>query len=988
MTPEADLDRLLRLVARMCQTPVAIATLIEGGRHRLLAPSAPVLRDPERLLAFSEETARQPVILMVANAALDARWSRHPLVKQDPHIRFYCGVPLVSDEGQVIGTLGVMDQVQRTLNDAQRDGLETLGRQIVAQLEVRRYRRVVAGLSSERERMNAMLMGQTNRFIDHADSTARMGSWVVELPSRRILWSGQVAEIYERVAAIGELSETYDYCVPEARENFMRVFDACIRDGTPFDEEMEVITGTGRRLWVRTIGHGIRDARGVITSVHGATQDITALKAAQGGNARLAQQLASTLESISDAFFTLDAEWRFVYLNTQSEKLLGRKRGQLIGQRVWEEFRRTVQFATGMEGGVDKVTRWPLEFERYYAPTKLWFEIRASPSDGGYAVYMRDVTERRQSQAQLRLLELSVSRLNDLVLITEEVPGGPGNPERQQLVFVNDAFERHTGWSRDEVMGRSPGLLQGARTQRDELERIRLALLAHEPVRAELINYRKHGEEFWIELDMVPVANERGRVTHWVAVGRDITQRKAVVAEIQHLAFVDSLTQLPNRLVLMDRLTTALPACAASGQHGALMFIDLDNFKTLNDTLGHDEGDMLLKLVARRLTGAAREGDTVARLGGDEFVVMLQGLGTDPALAEQRAWAAGQKILAALDAPYVLTGTQHESTCSIGLVTFDGRGTGVSDLLKQADLAMYQAKSAGRNNVCLFNPALQAAVTAHASLASDLRMSLREGHFLLHYQPQVDRDGGMSGVEALVRWQHPQRGLVGPAEFIPSAEDSGLILPLGQWVLETACDQLAVWAKNPRTAKLGIAVNVSVKQFRHPDFVDMVLEAIERSGISPYRLKLELTETLLADGMEVTIARMGTLKEMGVTLSLDDFGMGYSALSSLKRLPLDQLKIDKTFVRDILRDPNDAAIARAIIAMAQSLGLGVMAEGVENEAQRDFLARQGCHCYQGYLFSKPLPIDELEIFMNSLPLVPPGNPLDRQKNPGTWPGIV
>jgi EAL domain-containing protein (putative c-di-GMP-specific phosphodiesterase class I) len=304
---------------------------------------------------------------------------------------------------------------------------------------------------------------------------------------------------------------------------------------------------------------------------------------------------------------------------------------------------------------------------------------------------------------------------------------------------------------------------------------------------------------------------------------------------------------------------------------------------------------------------------------------------------------------------------------SIGIATFPQDGDSAERLVQRADMAMYQAKAAGRNAVCFFDPAMQAVATASAALNSELRHGLRNEEFLLYYQPQVGREGRMVGVEALIRWQHPRRGLVLPGDFISQAEESGLIMPLGEWVLATACAQLASWARNPRTRELGISVNVSARQFRHPEFVELVMRLIAQTGIEARRLKLELTESLLAIDMEVTIAKMGMLKDAGVTLSIDDFGMGYSALSYLKYLPLDQLKIDRTFVKDVLTDPNDAAIARTIVGLAQSLGLGVMAEGVETEAQRDFLARHGCHCYQGHLFCKALPIAELEIFMQGLP---------------------
>ena len=413
----------------------------------------------------------------------------------------------------------------------------------------------------------------------------------------------------------------------------------------------------------------------------------------------------------------------------------------------------------------------------------------------------------------------------------------------------------------------------------------------------------------------------------------------------------------------MNRLEAALLQSPDDSKIGSLMFIDLDNFKILNDTLGHAKGDLLLQQVAHRLASCVRNDDTVARLGGDEFVVMLEDLGDSLQESVAKSEVISEKILFALSEPYDLAGYQHHGTCSIGITSFSKHHESIGDLLKQADLAMYQAKAAGRNSVCFFDPQMQAAATASAALSSELRQGLRNHEFLLHYQPQVGSDGRMFGVEALIRWQHPERGLIYPGEFIPQAEESGLILPLGQWVLEMACAQLAIWAKRVETKKLIIAVNVSVRQFRHPEFVEQLITIMNQTGIPAHLLQLELTESLLATGMEATIAEMGRLKRVGVTLAIDDFGMGYSALSYLKLMPLDQLKIDREFVKDVLTDPNDAAIARTIIGLAQSLGLAVIAEGVETEAQRELLARYGCESFQGHLFCKALPIAELESFM-------------------------
>jgi diguanylate cyclase (GGDEF)-like protein len=406
-----------------------------------------------------------------------------------------------------------------------------------------------------------------------------------------------------------------------------------------------------------------------------------------------------------------------------------------------------------------------------------------------------------------------------------------------------------------------------------------------------------------------------------------------------------------------------MSACSRSSNYGALLFIDLDNFKTLNDTLGHDIGDALLREVAKRLLLCVREGDTVARLGGDEFMVVLAGLSKNQIDAAKGVEGVATKILSTLGQPYTLGDISYRSTASIGITLLNGEEASTDELMKQADLAMYQSKETGRNAWHFFDPVMESRVKERAALEDDLRRGIEQEQLLLHFQAQVLDTGRITGAEALVRWRHPLRGIVSPAEFIPLAEDTGLILPLGLWVLQAACKQLALWASQNEKAHLTVSVNVSAQQFRDPGFVNEVRTVLKTSGANPQRLKLELTESLLVTDVDEVIEKMLALKAQGVGFSLDDFGTGYSSLSYLKRLPLYQLKIDQTFVRDVLTDPNDAAIAKTIVALANSLGLGVIAEGVETQAQRDFLANLGCKAYQGYFFCRPLPISGFEEFL-------------------------
>jgi diguanylate cyclase (GGDEF)-like protein len=468
------------------------------------------------------------------------------------------------------------------------------------------------------------------------------------------------------------------------------------------------------------------------------------------------------------------------------------------------------------------------------------------------------------------------------------------------------------------------------------------------------------GAQIWIDMSCTPLHGTHGDLEGGIAIVAVVTDQKRSEEEIRHLAYFDPLTHLPNRRLLMDRLGHALTASNRSREYGALMILDLDHFKGINDTQGHDVGDRLLVETAQRLVNCLRQEDTVSRLGGDEYVVMLERLGQSERAAATQAESIAEKIRFALSLPYVLGGSEAEyfSTTSIGLTLFQGQEDSPEVLLKQADMALYQAKGAGRNMVRFFSPAMQSAIESRAALEAALRRGLDKGEFCLYYQPQVDQTGCLIGAEALIRWLAPGQGVVSPAQFIPLAEESGLILLIGQWVLDAACAQLKTWESDSRTRDLQVSVNVSARQFHQPDFIEQVRQSLLASGANPTRLKLELTESVVLDKIETVIGRMQELDRLGVGFSLDDFGTGYSSLSYLKRLPLDQIKIDQSFVRDVPGDPNDAAIVRAILAMSQSLGLQAIAEGVETQAQRDFLFENGCNAFQGYLFGRPVPIEE------------------------------
>ena len=591
------------------------------------------------------------------------------------------------------------------------------------------------------------------------------------------------------------------------------------------------------------------------------------------------------------------------------------------------------------------------EIRRINAGLELAVSERTSELRHTVAKLDQEVTERKQSQEALRIAATAFESQQGIMVTNA----------KRRILKVNKAFTEITGYHADEVIGKSPRMLSSNRQDTTFYEDMWQHIYRNGSWQGELWNKRKNGEIYPEWLNISEVKDAAGEVTHYVGAFSDRSYRKVAEQRIESLAFYDALTELPNRTLLIDRLKHALAASVRHRRHGALLLVDLDNFKTINDAHGHDQGDLLIQQVANRLRHCVRESDTLARVGGDKFMVLIEDASHNDQNLASDVKVTGDKILNALRQPYEIGGGRHHSSASIGITLFDGSDQNhIEEPLKQVELAMYQAKTAGRDTLRFFNPQMQANVSARADLESRLREAIAQNQFLLHYQPQVDGINTITGAEVLLRWLDPKLGLIPPAEFIPAAEETRLILPIGQWVLDTACRELARWANHPKMAHLTISVNVSARQFGQHDFVEQVLDTVKRTGANPHRLKLELTESMLVDDVESVIAKMSALKSTGVNFSLDDFGTGYSSLAYLKRLPLDQLKIDQGFVRDILIDPNDAAIARMVIALAESMKLSVIAEGVETTDQRDFLSQLGCPSYQGFLFSKPIPLGEFE----------------------------
>jgi len=689
------------------------------------------------------------------------------------------------------------------------------------------------------------------------------------------------------------------------------------------------------------------------------SRDITERKLAERKNSVLLMRHQALMKSALEGIHIMDMSGNVVEANDTFSRMLGYTREEAVKLNVadwdaqWsrEELMERFKSLIRVDGALFET--------RHRRKDGSLIDVEVSTTgaeiDGQFYLYAssRDITQRKTIEEGQRIAAVTFDTQEAIMITT---PDG-------EILRVNQAFSDITGYSKEDVIGQNPRIFQSGQHDAAFYRSMWSALLDTGMWSGEIWDKRKDGTIYPKTMTLTAVYDNNHTLTHYVAVFRDISSHKKSEQEIHQLAFYDPLTALPNRRLLMDRLQQGLAASARNGRYGALLFLDLDHFKTINDTRGHATGDLLLIEAARRLQMCVREGDSVARLGGDEFVVLLEGLNSEVNEAASQTEMVGDKILHELGKPYVLDDFECHLTVSIGISLFFNHEENAEILLQHADVAMYQAKSAGRNAVRFFDPKMQASLDARAALESDMRHALDKQQFCLHYQVQVDTLRRPIGAEVLLRWNHPQYSLISPVQFIPLAEESGLIVPIGLWVLQTACAQLMDWQGRAMTRDLTLAVNVSAKQFRQSDFVAQVQRALQQSGAKPSLLKLELTESVVLENVEDTIAKMRELKLLGVSFSMDDFGTGYSSLQYLKRLPLDQIKIDQSFVRDITTDPNDAAIVQTVIAMTEALGLNVIAEGVETVEQFEFLDLRGCHAFQGYLFSRPVPIEQFEALL-------------------------
>jgi len=796
---------------------------------------------------------------------------------------------------------------------------------------------------TERKRA-AKALQESEALLAKAEEVAQVGSFSWDLESNEVQWSRQTYRLFgiDPDAPHPDIWQILDERLhPDDKPRLAAAIEKIQRNGarTPMELRVVLPDGTIRTLW--NDGEVLFDGQSRPYRMFGAMQDITDRKHAE-------ERLQALLEAVPDLMFRIRSDGTYLDCKLSAlvptlvdpSVIIGRKAEDILPPDV----------ATGSMAAIRKALSTQAVQTHTYQLTindeRRDYEARIAPCGPDEVLGMvRDITDTRRAEAQMSKLSSAVEQTADSVIITD----------RDGVIeYANPAFERSTGYSRAEAIGRTPRIVKSGKQTQAYYEHLWRTILAGEVFGDVLINRRKDGTLYYEEETITPLKDANGVITHFISTGKDVTERMQTQERLQYMAQHDALTELPNRLLLLDRLKQSLARARWHERLVAVLFIDLDRFKTINDSLGHEAGDRLLQQLAERFIRAVREGDTVARFGGDEFVILL-----DDVASDKDVGMVAQKVLDALTAPFLVQDQNLYITASIGVSLFPGDGEDSSTLLKHADTAMYRAKELGKNTYQFYSSDMSARAFERLSLETRLRHALNRNEFVLHYQPQVDTDSGrILGVEALIRWQHPDFGLVAPSDFIPLLEETGLIMATGEWVLHSACEQLARWQRQG-WRDLRIAVNLSSRQFQGDTLRQAVDVALGQLDVARDVLELEITESLLVKHAAATFDTLEAFRGIGVRIAIDDFGTGYSSLSYLRRLPIDTLKIDRSFVHDIPHDPDDSAITSAIAALATSLKLEMIAEGVESTAQRDFLRGLGCRVMQGNLFSQPLPADDI-----------------------------
>ena len=970
--PEQVFDDLTQLASRLFDVPIALITLVDEDRQWFKSRVGLTATQSSRSLSFCVESIRRPDVMVITDAQSDARFASNPMVVGEPYVRFYAGAPLVTPDGHALGTLCVLGCTPRELSDAQRATLTDLAKLVMRQMalhkknltltdalaqlaaEGERLQRQTEALQASEERLALVLQGANEGWWDwNLVTNQRYYS-----PRGWLMLGYQPDELPYDDALFVRLSHPQDLADLRVK------LSAAIRStDSHFVAELRLRHREGHFVTVRSNNFILRNSQGWAIRISGTNTDLTDRQNAERAEkARQASQdsyqllftnsMDAVLQTRPDGSVMDANPAACAMLGLSHEALCNFQRGDLIDLND----PRLAQLLA--ERSLHGRAQGELTMVRGNG-TRFEAEVSSAVYQDGRgdtlaSVVFRDITERqtlaKQLQSSLNLLNNLANRVPGAIYQYRLRPDGSSH-----FPFISAGVRTIYEVTPEQVSEDADHLF--SRGHPDDVEAIAASIAMSaatlQPWHHEYRVMLPEQGVRWRQGNAQPEKQPDGSIV-WHGYISDITGRKEAEATTHRLAYFDALTGLPNRRLLTDRMTQALAAMQRAAQVGALMFIDLDNFKQINDAQGHAVGDELLVQVAQRLTHLLRAEDTVARLGGDEFVVVVCDLGSPLDLAARTAMTLADKIREALDQPYIIKGHMYGSSGSMGITLFPKGGENVDDLLREADTAMYRAKESGRNRIAFYEAMMQADVQERQALEQDLKIAVAADQLEVYVQTQVDASGAAVGGELLLRWHHTVRGVVSPACFIPVAEESGLILPLGDCVLWQACVALATL--HAAGQPLSLSVNVSPRQFRRDDFVERVQAILDDTGAPASGLILEITEGLLIKNWEVTAARMADLVTIGVRFSIDDFGTGYSSLSYLKKLPLYELKIDKSFVQDTPGDPSDTAIVQSILSVARHLKLRVVAEGVETQAQADFLTASRCECLQGYLFARPVPM--------------------------------